>query len=227
MRYQAVVFDLGGTLTYPFYWSEYTEVRSKIASVLAAPEEDITRVWRDEGYQLGTGIIRTYPDFIRYICEQLGLETEDSRIDTAVDIAFEMTRRKVMVPRDGAIEVLSYLKANGYKTGIISDCGPDVPALWNKTPFAPFFDVTVFSCSAGLVKADTRIFELAVEKLGVRPERCIYVADGMRKELACATKLGMHAIQIRVPGEADENPLIEDWNGPKISSLTEVISLLG
>ena len=96
-----------------------SRIRSKIASVLSAPEENITRVWRDEGYQLGTGIIRTYPDFIRYICDQLGLEKEDSRTDAAVDIAFEMTRRKVMVPREDAIEVLSYLKANGYKTGTI------------------------------------------------------------------------------------------------------------
>jgi len=44
MKYQAVFFDLGGTLTYPFYWSEYAEVRSKMASILYAPEEDITRV---------------------------------------------------------------------------------------------------------------------------------------------------------------------------------------
>lgn len=226
MKYQAVFFDLGGTLTYPFYWSEYAEVRRRIAAVLSAPEDEITRIWREEGHQLGTGIIRTYPDFIRYICKQLRIEVEASRIDTAADIAFEMTRRKVMVPRDGALDVLTYLKANGYKTGLISDCGPDVPALWNETPFAPFIDVTVFSCKARLVKADTRIFELAIDKLGVKPEKSIYVADGMRKELSSAAELGMWSLQIRVPGEADENPLNEDWNGPRISSLTELIPLI-
>ena len=56
MKYQAVFFDLGGTLTYPFYWSEYVEVRSKIASILYAPDDDITRVWMDEGYQFGAGM---------------------------------------------------------------------------------------------------------------------------------------------------------------------------
>jgi len=151
---------------------------------------------------------------------------EAGRINTAVDIAFEMTRRKVMVPRDGALNVLTYLKANGYKTGLISDCGPDVPALWDETPFAPFIDVTVFSCKARLVKADTRIFELAIDKLGVKPEKSIYVADGMRKELSSAAELGMWSLQIRVPGEADDNPLNEDWNGPRISSITELIPLL-
>jgi len=226
MKYQAVLFDLGGTLTHPFYWSEYAEVRRKIAAVLSAPEDEITMIWREEGHQLGTGVIRTYPGFIRYICKQLGIEMEAGRINNAVDIAFEMTRRKVMVPRDGALDVLTYLKANGYKTGLISDCGPDVPALWDETPFAPFIDVTVFSCKARLVKDDTRIFELAIDKLEVKPEKIIYVADGMRKELSSAAELGMWSLQIRVPGEADENPLNEEWNGPRISSLTELIPLL-
>ena len=48
-----------------------------------------------------------------------------------------------------------------------------------------------------------------------------------RDELANASKIGMHAVKIRVPGETDENPLDEDWNGPEISYLTEVIPLLG
>ncbi len=226
MKYQAVFFDLGGTLTYPFYWSEYAEVRRKIAAVLSVPEDGITRIWREEGHQLGTGIIRTYPDFIRFICKQLRIEVEASRINAAVDIAFEMTRHKVMVPRDGALDLLTYLKANDYRIGLISDCGPDVPALWDETPFEPFIDVSVFSCEAGLVKSDTRIFELAIDKLGVKPEKSIYVADGMRKELSSAAELGMWSLQIRAPGEADENPLKEDWNGPRISSLTELISLL-
>jgi putative hydrolase of the HAD superfamily len=226
MRYKAALFDLGGTLTYPFYWSEYAEVRKKIADVLSASEEDVTRVWNEDGHKLGTGIIRTYPDFIRHICDQLGLDVQNSQINEAVDIAFEMTREKVMTPRDGAIELLSHLKTNGYKTAIISDCAPDVPALWKETPFAPFFDITVFSCFVGLVKADTRIFELAIEKLGVEPDGCVYVADGMRKELTSASELGIHAIQIRLQSEIDDNPLYEDWNGQKVSSLTEIISLL-
>ena len=70
------------------------------------------------------------------------------------------------------------------------------------------------------------IFELAVEKLGVMPEKCIYVADGMRQELATASKLGMLTLQIRVPTEIDDSPLRESWDGPTISSLWEITTLL-
>ena len=227
MKYQAVFFDLGGTLIRSPGWSGYADVARKMASILTAPVEDFVELWLNQSSGLGTGEYHSYQDYIRHICRQLRVEVQDSQVDSAASIPLEMTKRVMMDPQEGALEVLNYLKSNGYKIGLISDCGPDVPALWNETPLAPFFDVTVFSCSAGLVKSDTRIFELAIEKLDVTPERCVYVADGMRKELASAAELGMYALQIRVPGEADQNPLNEDWNGPVISSLTELIPLLG
>ena len=125
-----------------------------------------------------------------------------------------------------AIELLSFLKSNGYQIGLISDCAPDLPELWLDTPLAPYFNVTVFSCLAGMNKGDPEIFQLAIEKLQVKPEKCIYVADGMRQELANAAKLGMHSIQILVPGEINDSPLREEWHGPVISSLQEVRDFL-
>ena len=131
-----------------------------------------------------------------------------------------------MSPREGAIELLACLKSKGYKMGLISDCAPDLPVIWNETPFAPFFDVTVFSCLAGMNKADPRIFQIAAEQLAVRPENCLYIADGFRKELANAAGMGMHALQLYLPAEVIDSPLREDWNGPVISSLNEDLNLL-
>ena len=77
------------------------------------------------------------------------------------------------------------------------------------------------------MKSDIRIFQTAMEKLAVKPEFGIYVADGMGQELTNSAKLGMHAVQIRVPGEIDENPLRENWEGAVISSLFDVLQLVG
>ena len=132
-----------------------------------------------------------------------------------------------MTPREGAIELLTHLKANGYKTCLISDCAYDVPELWDETPYAPYIDIAFFSCSVGMNKSNIRIFQMAVEELSVKPEECIYIADGYRNELTNATKLGMHAFQLLVPEDVDyDSPIREDWNGPTISSLKEVINLL-
>ena len=226
MKYKAVIFDLGGTLAHSAAWSEYTEEARRMASVLSAPVDDFVQLWFEQSEGLGTGIFPSYQSYIRHICGQLRLSVQDDLVDFAANIQFSLTKKHIMIPQEGAIEVLSYLKSNGYKTGLITDCAPYLPTIWNDTPFAPLIDVAIFSCYVGMNKADPRIFQLAVEKLAVKPENCLYIADGFRQELANASKLGMHAIQIRVPGEIYDNPLWEDWHGPAISSLMEVLTLV-
>jgi putative hydrolase of the HAD superfamily len=225
-KYKAVIFDLGGTLTYGHAWSEYVDAARKIAAAISAPEDDFVRLWFEQSEGLGTGTFPSYQDFIRHICDQLCLNTQDSVIKLATNISLSLAKKHLFVARDGAIEVLSCLKTNGYKIGLISDCAPDVPMLWNDTPFAPLIDVAVFSCTAGMNKSNLRIFRIALEKLAVKPENCIYIADGMKNELANAKKLGMHSVQILVPSEIDDSPIREDWHGPKIASLKEVLNLL-
>jgi putative hydrolase of the HAD superfamily len=225
-KFNAVIFDLGGTLTYGAAWSEYVDAAREIASVIAAPADDFVRIWFEQAVGLGTGLFPRYQDFIKHICRQLRLTIPDNLLDRAASISLSMAEKHIIVPRDGAIEVLSYLKANGYKVGLISDCGPDVPALWDETPFAPLIDAAVFSCVAGMNKGDPRIFQIAIEKLAVKPENCIYVADGMRNELTNAKKLGMTAVQLLVPGEIDDSPIREDWHGPVITTLSEVLNFI-
>ena len=226
MKYEAVIFDLGGTLTYGHAWSEYVDAAREIAAVISAPVDDFVRIWFEQSAGLGTGIFPSYPDFIKHICRQLPLNVPDNLVNHATNISLSVTKRHITVPRDGAIEVLSHLKTNGYKVGLISDCGPDVPEIWNDTPFAALIDVAVFSCSVGMNKADLRIFQIAIDRLAVKPESCLYIADGMRQELTNAAKLGMHSVQILVPDEIDDSPIREEWHGPVISSLKEVLNLL-
>jgi putative hydrolase of the HAD superfamily len=226
MKYQAVIFDLGGTLSRSAAWSEYADAARKMATVCSAPVEKFVELWFARSSGLGTGVYSGYGDYIRYICGQMGLKVPENIIRLAAEIPVFITREYVAKPREGAIEVLSYLKTNSYKIGLISDCAPDVPEIWNDTLFAPYFDVTVFSCIAGMNKADLRIFQVALEKLAVKPENCMYIADGMRNELANAKQLGMHSIQIFIPGEISDSPIREEWHGPKISSLQEILNLL-
>lgn len=227
VRYQAVIFDLGGTLTYSTAWSEYVDAARKVALAISAPTDDFIRTWFEQAEGLGIGRYPTYQDFIKHICRQLTLTVPDNLLNKAAIISLAMARRHLTAPRNGAIELLSYLKTNGYKLGLISDCGPDVPIVWNETPFALYFDVTVFSCEAGMNKGDPRIFRIALEKLAIKPKKCMYIADGMRNELANAAGLGMQAVQLLVQGEIDDSPIRENWQGLKISSLKEVLNLVG
>ena len=98
--------------------------------------------------------------------------------------------------------------------------------VWEETPFVNFFDATVFSCSVKMMKPDPRIFYFAAENLKVKPEECLYIADGMDGELKAATTVGMIAVRVRFPHASIDDPYLEEWDGTVISSLKEVVDLL-
>ena len=189
--------------------------------------EDFVRLWSEHSEGLGTGLYPDYQSYIRHINSQLGVDAPAEHIDSAASFPYEVTRQIVMAAREGAIELLTYLKENGYKTCLISDCASDLPDFWEETPYAPFIDIAFFSCSVGMNKGNARIFRMAADALAVKPEYCLYIADGNRNELTNAARTGMDAVQLFIPEEIDENnPIREDWHGPVISSLHEVYNLL-
>ena len=125
-----------------------------------------------------------------------------------------------LVPLPGAVETIAALRSRGLRTGLVTICSDDVPALWPETPFHGLFDAEVFSCSVGLRKPDPRIYELACKQLGVEPEEAVFVGDGANDELAGAERVGMTAILF-------ERPQFDvDWPGRRISALPELLELL-
>lgn len=226
MKYKAIIFDLFGTLVDNFPWIENNNNLGRMASVLELPADDFINQWHDAFDDRMMGTFKNYQACIKHICRQLGKDVIDDKIELAAGIRFEMNTKEVTTPRDGAIEVLSYLKSNGYKTGLISDCSTETIRVWKESPLKPLIDEPVFSCLVGIKKPDSHIFKMAVERLGVNPEDCIYVADGIGEELSGARKVGMHAIQIKIPYEDDYNPYRGDWDGQVISSLREILPLV-
>jgi len=226
MKYEAVIFDLGGTLVRSATWSDWTDAARKTARMVGAPPDDFIRLWFEQVEGLGTGRFANYQALIKSVCSQLHMPVKDSQVESAARIPYDITKQMITTPRDDALFVINRLKQSNYRIGLITDCAPDVPEIWGQTPFAELIDVALFSCSVGMNKTDPRIFELAATQLAVRPERCIYVADGNRQELANAKKHGMYAIRILIPEEIDESPIREQWTGPTVSSLTEVLEHL-
>jgi len=225
MKYQAVIFDLFGTLVGNLYGPQYNDILRRIALILSVPSKDFLRMWSATTYARNTGAFRSVEVNIIHICQELGSQPKGD-VKSAAQIRQDYARHIMMKPRPDAVSVISQLKSLGYKAGLISNCTTDAPAIWPDTPFAHLFDVAVFSCSAGLMKPDPRIYQIAVEQLAVEPNECLYIADGIDQELAGAAQVGMHPVQIYVTGEDSIDSHREEWDGPVISSLTEVLALV-
>jgi len=228
MKYKAVIFDLFGTIINNFTRSEYESVLAEMAVILNVPLADFQRLWLASFPQRTTGVHPDQYASIEYICRELGVKVSKAQIEHAFQVRLEYTRRSVK-PRPEALEVLTQLKKEGYKIGLISDCSGAIPMVWGNTPFPPFFNVTVFSCVAGVKKPDPRIYRMATESLGVKPQDCLYIGDGSSQELTGARQVGMTPVLIRDPNDSPDAHYIdreENWDGEAISSLREVLDLL-
>jgi len=230
MKYEAVIFDLFGTLINKLSLREHTGLLRQMASIVSVPSDDFVRLWFGTFNERGLGVFQSLESNIEYICQQLGVRPEDTKVTLAAQINLDYTARSIK-PRTDAAEVLSYLKSRGYKIGLISNCSTSIPNILNNMPFAQMIDVALFSSLVGMQKPDPRIYQLVAKQLALKPEDCLYIGDGDEHELTGAAQAGMHPVLICDPCEGGTdvyrvNSEAEQWHGPVISSLTEVLKLV-
>ena len=228
MKYKAIIFDLFGTLIPSYSEKEQRRIVRSMAAILSASPEPFWEFWSNTFKESILGILPDSEAKIRYICNKSGLNPEHENIRKASQLFLDFEARS-MIPRPEAIGVLSALKQKGYKIGLISDCTANTVVLWQHTSLKPFFKVTIFSCAVRVKKPDPRIYHMALDKLKVKPEDCLYVGDGSSRELTGALKVGMHPVWLRIPEEINEDNFRidqEEWDGVIISALKEVLDLL-
>ncbi|HEX4221616.1 MAG TPA: HAD-IA family hydrolase, partial [Pseudonocardiaceae bacterium] len=138
------------------------------------------------------------------------------------------TYAKMAEPRANAVEVLTTLRADGLRIGLLSDCSADLPELWPGLPLAGLVDEPVFSARVGERKPHPKMYTTVCQQLGVEPEECLYVGDGGSNELTGASAFGMRAVLIADADWATGHRFDsdDDWHGETITDLTEVPALL-
>jgi len=216
MAPRAVIFDLWNTLI-PFDFERWQPVLVSIAEALGVAPEEFEREWR-RGYH--ERLVSDLRASFESVCRSLGV-TRPGAVEDGLKLRVE-GHRAMFVPREDAVATLKELQARGYSTGLITNCSTEVPELLARSPLAGLFDVEVYSASVGLRKPDRAIYELAATQLDLDPRLCLFVGDGDDHELEGAREFGMRSVLLR-PG--DTRPP-EDWQGPEITSLAQVLTLV-
>jgi putative hydrolase of the HAD superfamily len=227
MKFKAVIFDLFGTLVDDF-GSSVGQMHHEMADALAVPYEQFLALWGQTAKMRIIGVFETVEANIRYVCDTIKVSPSAKQLEKAVELRMKYIGQALR-PRPDAISTISELKNKGHKIGLLSNCSIEIPILWQETAFADLFDTTVFSSRERLKKPDTRIFNLACERLGAMPASCLYIADGEDHELKAAASVGLHAVLIRTSSQKNRGELHQearDWQGPSIDSLKEVLQLV-
>jgi putative hydrolase of the HAD superfamily len=120
--------------------------------------------------------------------------------------------------------VLAWLRARGLRTGVVTNGAvarqaPKVEALG----LAGLLDCVIVSEAVGVQKPDRRIFRLALDALGVEPERAWFVGDNPVNDVLGAAAAGLTAVWFRGGGgwpEAHPEP------SRSIDALGELVPLV-
>jgi putative hydrolase of the HAD superfamily len=81
-----------------------------------------------------------------------------------------------------------------YKTAILSNAWPGARQLFTEVlGLGDVVDEMIISCEEGVAKPDARIFQIAVDRLGVEPEEAVFV-DDVAVNVHRARAFGLQAI---------------------------------
>jgi len=111
--------------------------------------------------------------------------------------------RAIYVPKKEMFVLASRLKEKGYTVGLLSNAEMAAMDFFYEQGYA-MFDAAVFSCAEGMRKPEQRIYEIALERLGVKPHEAVFIDDRV-DFIAGAKKLGIHTILFKDPEQVRQD----------------------
>ena len=100
----------------------------------------------------------------------------------------------VFRPLDGAVGALRRLQRTGLELACVTNWDVGIGEQLERAGLAPYLSAIVSSAETGAEKPDPRVFEEALNRVGVRPERAIHVGDDEADQAgALAAGIGFEA----------------------------------
>jgi putative hydrolase of the HAD superfamily len=115
-------------------------------------------------------------------------------------------------PDETMVEAVRRARAQGIRTGLVSNSMG--AGRYDRSTFPELFDGVVISGEEGMHKPQPGIFRLGAERIGLRPEECVFV-DDLRENCQGAEAVGMTAVLHR--GADSTLPRLEELLGVRLT----------
>jgi FMN phosphatase YigB (HAD superfamily) len=173
---KAIIFDCFGVLTTDG-WLPY---KRKYFGEEGGLYEQATEL----NHKVDAGLI-TYNDFIDGVAKLAGLDSVEARRQIEDNVA--------------DARLFGYIRDNlhgRYILGMLSNAAQN----WMDELFEPeqvgLFDIVAISSEIGVIKPDERAYLITAEKLGVKPEECVFI-DDQERYVRAAKDVGMNGISYK------------------------------
>lgn len=219
----AVLLDSGGVLLLP----DPDAMRAAVAPFGATPDDGACRRAHYAGTavvdRLGVGDWRA-ADLL--VAKALGVP--DDRLEDAVDAITRVYDGGPWVPIDGAVHALRALQDKGFALAVVSNASGTMEQMLADHRIcavgggeAVDVAVVIDSHVVGVEKPDPRIFGLALDALGLPPERCVHAGDSVHFDVEGARAAGLHGVHV------DPYDMCERDDHPHVASVAQLAGRLG
>lgn len=225
---KAVFLDFFNTLAYfdPSREDTYADIAASLgvnvtpATIAAAlPEADA--YWRSENFKKPVrereqdDKVAIYREYGSRILAGTGA-TPDQALQM---LAAAFNRGWVFKSFADSVPALRLIKERKLVTGLISNVGQEIDSYCRELGFEPFLDYKVTSFEVGFDKPRPEIFNLALDKAGVKASESIFIGDVYEQDIVGARGVGMKPILISRNGAAARDCIV-------ISDLSQVLDYL-
>jgi epoxide hydrolase-like predicted phosphatase len=191
MAISAVIWDLGGVLLRTEDLSSRQALADRMGKPCAELENLVFNGDSGDRAQLGEISVEEHWENIR---QHLGLDA----------VGIQEFRRQFWEGDQLDLELVNYIRSlrGRYKIGLLSNAFSDLrQVVTSRLSFSDAFDDMVISAEVNLVKPDARIYQVALQRLGVTAQEAVFI-DDMLRNVEGARSQGMKAIHFRQRSQA-------------------------
>ncbi|MCH8049391.1 HAD-IA family hydrolase [Patescibacteria group bacterium] len=185
MKYEVILFDLWGTLV-DFRLPELEALAKKARREIGDERWEIVRQHFNAWHRKDID----HKGFMQQLLSEVNLNNNEAELVEAW-IAYGGFK---LFPE--TIEVLSWLKENNFKLGLVSNSPQSTMQHFKDFGLDTFFDELSFSFELGFMKPEKEIFQDALRKLEIKPSQALMIGDSLDKDVEAAEAVGIDGLLI-------------------------------
>ena len=230
---EAVLFDYGDTLM-RFSYDRETHLRAlaamlaELGASAAAAELVAAELELRLGPEFAVDVGQDEVDYLMLMRESLaaaGIDAPAEALRDAMAAEHRCWDASCELHADAAA-LLDGVRARGLRVGLVSNA-IDLPELMHADlamlGLADRIDAAVFSSELGVRKPHPAIYLYVLERLGVAPERALFVGDRVSADVAGASALGMRTCLARYYRQDGGDQSLADF---RIDAPLELLAIL-
>ena len=182
MTIKALIWDMEGVLLL----TDENNIPLTVAKILNAPYEKVREIYFGDFNDKGDLGEITQEQFNEHVLDTLQISRDKKHL---LD---EVFNERSYIDEDLLEKIAEMSKK--YKVGLLSNYSTDLrPKIEKEWALGSVFDEIIISCEVGMIKPDPGVFNLMLDRLGVKADESVFIDDRI-KNIDSAKKMGFHTI---------------------------------